>query len=85
MQGRETSHAAMPLGSWLLPLPLRFQIGVVSISLWGTSRLSRLVSLRNLLTLSLAISASSSGVISLTTTVSRHSGLSLIPHFPLAW
>lgn len=68
----------------LLVLPFRSQIGVVSISLWGTSLLSRFVSLRKLLTFNLAISASSSGVVSRITTVSRHSGLSLIPHFPLA-
>lgn len=84
--GREKLvHAATPLGCRSAALPLRFHIDVVSISLCGTSCLSFLVSLRKLWTLSLAILASSSGVVSLTTTVSRLSGLSLIPHFPLAW
>lgn len=70
---------------WFLGLPLRFQMGVVSISLCGTRRLSRLVSFVKLWTFSLAISASSSGVISLRTTVSLHSGLTLTPLLPFAW
>lgn len=83
--GRKLAHAAAPFRSRSRALPLRFQIGVVSISWWGTSLLSRFVSFTKFLTFSLAISASSSGVISLTTTVSRHSGLTLTPHLPLAW
>lgn len=83
----DQSQAAIASASspWFLALPLRFQIGVVSISLWGTRRLSRFVSLAKLWTFSLAISASSSGVISLKTTVSLHSALTLTPLLPFAW
>lgn len=55
------------------------------MSLCGMSCLSRLVNFLKLLTLSFAIFASSSGVVSLTTTVKRHLGLSMIPDLPLAW
>ncbi|EXB32321.1 hypothetical protein L484_005525 [Morus notabilis] len=72
-------HATVPLDSPLLALPIE----VVSISVRGTSRFSQ-VSLRKLGTSRLAILASPYVVVSLSITVSRHSGLTFLPCLPLA-
>lgn len=82
---KSSAHAGVALKFWPLDLFLRPQIGLDTMSWWGTSRCWRLVRFLKLWTLSLAISASSSAVISLTTTVSLHSGLTLSDDFPLAW
>lgn len=83
LENKQKGHAAAALEFWLVDLLLRPQTGVVSISWCGTSRLSLLVIFLKLWTFNLAISASSSGVISLTTTVSLHSGLCFTPDLPL--
>lgn len=82
---KSSAYAGVALKFLPLDLFLRPQIGLDTMSWWGTSRCWRLVRFLKLWTLSLAISASSSAVISLTTTVSLHSGLTLSDDFPLAW